>query len=80
MFADLHLHTRYSDGTYTPEELVRQAKRQGLALIALTDHDTVEGCDPTAIFSATTWTPTTPGCWRRCASSRKCARAGCGRW
>jgi predicted metal-dependent phosphoesterase TrpH len=52
MFADLHWHTRYSDGTYTPEELVRQAKRQGLALIALTDHDTVEGCDPTAAACA----------------------------
>jgi predicted metal-dependent phosphoesterase TrpH len=49
MFADLHLHTRYSDGTYTPEELAAQAQRHGLAAIALTDHDTVEGCAPTAI-------------------------------
>jgi 3',5'-nucleoside bisphosphate phosphatase len=48
MFADLHLHSFYSDGTYSPEELVRQAARQGLAAIALTDHDTVEGCPPTA--------------------------------
>ncbi len=48
MFADLHLHTKYSDGTYSPEELVAQAKRFGLAAIALTDHDTVEGCAPTA--------------------------------
>ena len=44
MFADLHLHTNFSDGTYTPEELVAQASRHGLAAIALTDHDTVEGC------------------------------------
>jgi len=44
MFADLHLHTNYSDGTYTPEELVGHARRQGFAAIALTDHDTVEGC------------------------------------
>jgi predicted metal-dependent phosphoesterase TrpH len=43
-FADLHLHTNFSDGTYTPEELVAQAQRHGLAAIALTDHDTVEGC------------------------------------
>jgi len=48
MFADLHLHTCFSDGTYSPEELVFNAKRCGLAAIALTDHDTVEGCAPTA--------------------------------
>jgi predicted metal-dependent phosphoesterase TrpH len=45
---DLHLHTRFSDGTYSPEELVGEAARQELAALALTDHDTVEGCAPTA--------------------------------
>jgi 3',5'-nucleoside bisphosphate phosphatase len=45
MFADLHLHTNFSDGTYSPEELVAQAVRNKLAVIALTDHDTVEGCE-----------------------------------
>jgi 3',5'-nucleoside bisphosphate phosphatase len=44
MFADLHLHTNFSDGTYTPEELTERAKQVGLAAVALTDHDTVEGC------------------------------------
>ena len=44
MFADLHLHTNFSDGTYTPEELAGHAHRCGLAVVALTDHDTVEGC------------------------------------
>ena len=48
MFADLHLHTRFSDGTYSPEELAAAARRKGLCAIALTDHDTVEGCAPTA--------------------------------
>ena len=43
-FADLHLHTNFSDGTFTPEELVLHAQKAGLACIALTDHDTVEGC------------------------------------
>lgn len=43
-FADLHLHTKYSDGTFTPEELVLRAQNAGLSCIALTDHDTVEGC------------------------------------
>ena len=45
MFADLHLHTIFSDGTYTPEELAGRARQLGLAAIAVTDHDTVEGCD-----------------------------------
>jgi predicted metal-dependent phosphoesterase TrpH len=44
MIADLHLHTQFSDGTYTPEEMVYQAQLHGLCALALTDHDTVEGC------------------------------------
>lgn len=44
MFTDLHLHTNFSDGTFSPEELAAAAHRQDLAAIALTDHDTVEGC------------------------------------
>jgi 3',5'-nucleoside bisphosphate phosphatase len=44
MFADLHLHTNFSDGTYSPEEVVAHAVKHGLAAIALSDHDTVEGC------------------------------------
>jgi len=52
MFADLHLHTAFSDGTYTPEELVLQAQRLGFGAVALTDHDTVEGCPPTAAACA----------------------------
>lgn len=48
MVADLHLHTFFSDGTYSPEELASYAQRQELAVIALTDHDTVEGCPRTA--------------------------------
>ena len=43
-FADLHLHTQFSDGTFSPEELVAQARHHDLSAIALTDHDTVEGC------------------------------------
>lgn len=52
MFADLHLHTRFSDGTNTPEELVAEACRHELAALALTDHDTVEGCAPTSVACA----------------------------
>jgi len=49
--ADLHLHTNYSDGTFTPEELVRRAQRAGLSVIALTDHDSVGGVVPARVAS-----------------------------
>jgi len=45
MFADLHLHSLFSDGTFTPEEIVAHGKRLGFAALALTDHDTLEGCE-----------------------------------
>src|ERR1043166_5444102 len=44
MFADLHLHTSFSDGTYSPEELTSHGQRYGFSALALTDHDTLEGC------------------------------------
>lgn len=47
MYADLHLHSHYSDGTFTPGEIVARAKQAGLGALALTDHDTVEGCPAT---------------------------------
>jgi len=40
---DLHLHSTYSDGTYTPEELVKMARDRGLKAISITDHDTMDG-------------------------------------
>jgi len=43
--ADLHIHTKYSDGSFTPEETVQTAKKQGLACISITDHDSVSGLD-----------------------------------
>jgi 3',5'-nucleoside bisphosphate phosphatase len=48
-FADLHLHTNFSDGTYTPEELAERAAMVGLAAVALSDHDTLEGCARMAV-------------------------------
>ena len=41
-YADLHLHTRYSDGAYTPAGLVQAAAREGFTAIAVTDHDTLD--------------------------------------
>lgn len=45
MSADLHIHTTFSDGTNSPEEIVELAKKAGLKTIAITDHDVVEGID-----------------------------------
>jgi len=41
--ADLHCHSNVSDGTLTPEALAERAKRNGVELWALTDHDEVGG-------------------------------------
>ena len=60
-FADLHLHTHFSDGTYSPEELAAHGRRQGLAALALTDHDTVEGCARAAAACATEGVEFLPG-------------------
>lgn len=42
-YIDLHTHSLKSDGSMTPAEVVREAKKAGLTAIALTDHDTVDG-------------------------------------
>jgi 3',5'-nucleoside bisphosphate phosphatase len=41
--ADLHCHSVVSDGTLTPEELAERAKKNGVELWALTDHDEIGG-------------------------------------
>ena len=43
MKADLHMHSLHSDGTYSVKELVHYAKEKGLDVIALTDHDSMNG-------------------------------------
>jgi 3',5'-nucleoside bisphosphate phosphatase len=45
-YADLHVHTHYSDSTFSPEEVVACAKDKGLSAIAICDHDSVDGIDP----------------------------------
>ncbi len=42
---DLHSHTNESDGTFSPAELVAEAKRVGVTALGITDHDTFEGFD-----------------------------------
>ncbi len=45
MKADLHLHSTYSDGKYTPDEICQRAKSRGISLLSITDHDTLLGLE-----------------------------------
>lgn len=45
-YADLHIHTHYSDSTFSPEEVLKVAKEKALAAIAICDHDTTDGIGP----------------------------------
>lgn len=51
---DLHLHSTASDGRLSPAEVVRKSAEAGLTVIALCDHDTVEGI-PQALEAARTF-------------------------
>lgn len=44
-YADLHVHSHFSDGTFSPSQIVSEAKRCGLSCISITDHDTIDGID-----------------------------------
>jgi len=43
MLIDLHVHSTASDGTCTPEELLKKATDKGIEVLAITDHDTTNG-------------------------------------
>lgn len=51
---DLHIHTTFSDGDMTPEEMVAEARKAGLAGIAITDHDEIEGVRAAQVAAAGT--------------------------
>jgi predicted metal-dependent phosphoesterase TrpH len=51
MLADLHTHTYFSDGTFSPDALVDLACQKEVAALAVTDHDTVDGCEYAALRS-----------------------------
>ena len=42
---DLHMHTTYSDGFYTPAEILNKAKENGFDAISITDHDSISGIE-----------------------------------
>lgn len=43
MTIDLHVHSTFSDGSMSPLELVKFAKKKGLSALSITDHDTIDG-------------------------------------
>ena len=46
---DLHMHSTASDRRLSPEEVVRKSVENGLTVIAITDHDTIDGIVPTLV-------------------------------
>jgi predicted metal-dependent phosphoesterase TrpH len=42
-FADLHVHTHYSDSTFSPQQVVIQANSIGLSAVGICDHDSIDG-------------------------------------
>ena len=42
---DMHMHTKYSDGELTPDELIQRAIDHGITTMAITDHDTLKGIE-----------------------------------
>jgi 3',5'-nucleoside bisphosphate phosphatase len=51
-YADLHIHTHFSDSTFSPEEVVKLAHKHRLCAISITDHDTVDAVDIAAKIAA----------------------------
>jgi predicted metal-dependent phosphoesterase TrpH len=43
--SEIHMHSTFSDGEFTPTELVRIARQNGVSILSLTDHDTFEGIE-----------------------------------
>ncbi|OJF77218.1 MAG: phosphatase [Treponema sp. CETP13] len=57
---DLHSHSTASDGVFSPSELVNYANKEGITVLALTDHDTIDGlaeAQKTALKTGITFVP-----------------------
>lgn len=59
--ADLHTHTTFSDGTYTPRQLVEYAVQKGLSAVAITDHDTLKGLEEAEYYGKRAGIEVIPG-------------------
>lgn len=67
MSIDLHTHSRRSDGTDSPAGLVAKAAAAGLEVVALTDHDSMQGWDEATVAAASSTVTLVRGleisCW-----------------
>ncbi|MGD2136073.1 MAG: PHP domain-containing protein, partial [Gemmatimonadales bacterium] len=59
---DLHVHSTASDGWYAPRDVVRRAAERGLRVIALVDHDTLDGLEEARAAGAEHGVRVVPGC------------------
>lgn len=68
---DLHTHTTFSDGTMRPKEVVDLAGKRGLKVIAITDHDTVEGLPQATGYGRTIGVEIVPGIELSCREEQQ---------
>jgi len=71
IYADLHTHSCFSDGQTTPEELLLRAGFAGLSIIALTDHDTVDGLQPLVAAASGETPQVVPGVELSCTEGKQ---------
>lgn len=62
MTCDLHTHSVFSDGTYTPAQLIAEAEEIGLTAVALTDHNTIAGLPDFMAAGEGSSVKAVPGC------------------
>ncbi len=48
-YIDLHVHTKYSDGNFTPKEIIEYSKKIDVVAVGITDHDTTDGVEEAVI-------------------------------
>jgi hypothetical protein len=60
-YADLHVHTNESDGTSSPQKLVREALAAGIQAVGIVDHDTVSALAPAIKEAASSGIEVIPG-------------------
>ncbi|MCL2545447.1 MAG: PHP domain-containing protein [Clostridia bacterium] len=76
--ADLHLHSTASDGVHPPARVVREAASRGMSLIALTDHDSVDGVPEAASAAVREGVALIPGVELSCEGEREVHLLGYG--